>query len=132
MIVAHLGKDHSRGARGSSAIEDLPDTILKLKTDSESSRGNSLITVSQTKTRHHSPSEFGSFQISVNGSYAGLDITHQTIQESKSQLVEKEYLHLLENDLVENGTQKALGKQFGVSKSTVSAAAAKASRHFKK
>ena len=131
VIVAHLGKDPSRGARGSSAIEDLPDCILKLKSK-ETSRGNNLIKVSQTKTRHHSPSEFGSFQVSVDSSYNGLDIKHQTIRESKSQLVENEYLHLLEDGLVEKGTQKALGKQFGVSKSTVSAAAAKATRNFKK
>ena len=131
VIVAHLGKDPSRGARGSSAIEDLPDCILKLKSK-ETSRGNNLIKVSQTKTRHHSPSEFGSFQVSVGSSYEGLDIKHQTIRESKSQLVEKEYLQLLEDGLVEKGTQKALSKRFGVSKGLVSTAAAKASKKFKK
>ena len=131
VIVAHLGKDPSRGARGSSAIEDLPDCILKLKS-SESSSGNNLIKVSQTKSRHHSPSEFGSFQIAVDSSYAGLDIKHKTIRESKSQLVTQEYHRLLENGLVTKGTQVSLAKQFGLSKSTVSAAAAKASRNFKK
>ena len=131
VIVAHLGKDPSRGARGSSAIEDLPDCILKLKS-SESSRGNNLIKVTQTKSRHHSPSEFGSFQIAVDSSYAGLDIKHKTIRESKSELVTQEYHRLLESGLVTKGTQVSLAKQFGLSKSTVSAAAAKASRNFKK
>ena len=131
VVVHHLGKDHSRGARGSSALEDIPDTILKLKA-SESSVGNSLIKVTQTKSRHHSPSEFGPIEIAVGSSANGIDIKFETIRESRSALLAKEYRRLLEDDLVKKGTQADLAKQFGLNKGTVSKIANKVSRAFRK
>ena len=130
VLVHHLGKDPSRGARGSSGLEDVPDTILKL-TALESPAGSSLIKVSQTKSRHHAPSEFGPINLCIDSAETGLSIKHKTIRESKSDLVKTEYLRLLEDGLIRKGTQASLAKQFDVNPSTVSKAALKVSRKFK-
>ena len=131
VVVHHLGKDPSRGARGSSALEDVPDTILKLKS-TESPAGTSLITVTQTKSRHHSPSEFGPIKIAVDSSHTGLSIKHETIRESKSSLLASEYLRLLKAGKITKGTQLSLAKQYRLHKSTVSIIARKVSRKFHK
>ena len=139
VLVHHLGKDPGRGARGSSGLEDLPDTILKLKA-LPSPIGASLINIAQTKSRHHSPSEFGSIAVSVDTSDTGLDVGYKTIRESKSDLVEAECLRLLKNgslQLLENGslkgvTQKELARQFDVDPSTASRAVRRAKESFKK
>ena len=129
VLVHHLGKDQSRGARGSSGLEDLPDTILKLKA-SESARTSSLINVTQTKSRHHSPSEFGPIQMSVDTSYTGLDIDYKTIKDSNTTLLKKDYWLLLESDSVKKGTQKALAKKYNLNEGTVSKALSEVKRAF--
>ena len=131
VLVHHLGKDQSRGARGSSGLEDLPDTILKLKA-SPSVIGASLINVTQTKSRHHAPSEFGSIAVSVNTSDSGLSIDYKPLKESKAELVEAECLRLLKNGSLEGVTQKELAKQFDANPSTVSRAVTKVKRNFNK
>ena len=131
VLVHHLGKDQSRGARGSSGLEDLPDAILKLKA-SESPADTSLIKVTQTKSRHHSPADFGPIELSVDSSYDGIKIGYKTIRESKNQKVAKKYLRLLENDLVTPGTQAALAKEFKTDPGNVSKIVSKVTRKFNK
>ena len=139
VLVHHLGKDPKRGARGSSGLEDLPDTILKLKA-SASPIGASLVDVTQTKSRHHSPSEFGSIAVSVNTSYTGIEVSYKAIHESKSDLVEAECwrlfkegsLRLLKDGSLKGVSQKELAKQFDTNASTVSRAFRKVKENLKK
>lgn len=131
VIVQHLGKDASKGPRGSSRQEDWPDVSLQL-TKSINSRHNAVIKLKCRKLRGHGESAFESIDIELRNDGGKFAMEHRTDGESKTDKIMDEYRQLLEGDLVKRGTQAELAKKHGVDKSLVSQIASKVTRAYRK
>ena len=131
VIVQHVGKDKSRGPRGSSRQEDFVDTSLMLEKVA-GRHGNSAVKMTCRKLRNHPESEFTPIEIEFVSDGDKLRFEYKTLRDSKSQLVAQEYRRMLEDDLIKKGTQAALCNRFNLDKSTVSRIASRVSREFHK
>ena len=131
VLIQHVGKDKSRGPRGSSRQEDFVDTSLMLE-KTPCSDGNSAVKMTCRKLRNHPESDFTPTEIKFVNDGDRLRFEYQTLRESKSEMVAKEYQRRLEDGLIKKGTQAELAKAFILHKSTVSRIASKTTRKFRK
>lgn len=130
VLIQHLGKDKTRGPRGSSRQEDFVDTSLILEKVA-GSHGDSAVRMKCRKLRNHPESDFTPIEIEFVQKGDRLCFEHKNLQESRSELVAKEYRRLLEQNLIKRGTQAKLVKRFRLDKGTVSKIASKVTRQFR-
>lgn len=121
LLVQHLGKDASRGPRGTSKQEDLLDTSLLLK-KSSSQGGNTTIRVSCRKIRNHAEAEFVPLEISFGNHHGLFKMNHRPVVSAKKEQVISRYKELEADGLVERGTLTQISHELGVSPSQVTKA----------
>ena len=131
IIVQHVGKDKSRGPRGSSRQEDFVDSSLMLEKIA-GANNDSAVRMTCRKLRNHPESDFTPMEIQFVHDGDRLRFEYRTLRESKSELVATEYRRMLKGNLIKKGTQAALCREFKLDKSTVSRIASKVTRQYRK
>jgi len=121
LLVQHLGKDASRGPRGTSKQEDLLDASLLLKQSSRLS-GKTKITVTCRKMRHHPESVFKPLEIEFGNYDGSFKMNHQFLATSKTDLIIDRFKELETDGRVKRGVLTQISQELGVSPSQVTKA----------
>lgn len=126
--VVHLGKDKSRGARGSSRQEDPLDFGLVLERQTLSTfHGNDVIRITCNKTRHHSMNEFKPIDLEFSQDKNGrFKIDHELVYKSKTDALVPVITELMEAGEWEDVQREGFADKHGVNRTTVYRAGKKA------
>jgi len=127
LLVQHLGKDVSRGPRGTSKQEDLLDVSLSLKKSSKQG-GQTTITMTCRKMRHYPESDFNPLEIEFGYQDGYFKMTQRSLAIAKTDQIIQRYKELEADGLVKRGTFTQISEELGVSPSQVTKAVQKYKR----
>ena len=130
--VAHLGKDKSKGAFGSSVQEAPLDVALELKrTSSDTFHVNDVFRVTCTKSRNHPLSEIRPIDLEFCTDRKGrFHIEYSSAATGKAKLMVPVIVNLMRAGEWKKTDQTSFGKNYGAHRSTVRLAAIDAKEIF--
>jgi len=127
LLIQHLGKDTSRGPRGTSKQEDILDVSLVLKKSLNAS-GRATITVACRKMRNYPESEFTPLEIELGQLNGKLSMDHRPLIAAKTELIISRYKDYEADGRIRRGCLARIADELRVSPSQVTKAVQKYKR----
>ena len=119
--VQHLGKDKSKGGRGSIRQEDVLDFCLMVEQQTpDTFHGNATVKVTCTKNRNHAPSDFKPLELELSEGRDGqIKVTHQLAYKSKKEAMLPEIMELMTKNEWKNTNKQNFADKYDAERTTV-------------
>jgi hypothetical protein len=126
--IQHLGKDKSKGGRGSSRQEDPLDVSLVLERQQQDTfHANEVVRITCNKMRNHSMAEFEPIDLEFSKDINGrLQIAHEYAFDNKTDALVEKVMELMKAQKWKATNKKNYADKHGVARSTLYLAISKA------
>ena len=119
--VQHLGKDKTKGGRGSIRQEDVLDFCLNVEQKMpDTFHGNATVKVTCTKNRNHAPSDFKPLELELSEGRDGqIKVTHQLVYKNKKEAMLPEIMELMTKNEWKNTNKQNFADKYDAERTTV-------------